>query len=749
MITKLQEDRARIREIQMKHKKDIGMEWTRLLPSDREALLRQVDPDMYPYRWGEGRFCAEYRDGYDLGTEMRRFRSWNLHPDMNLEELSQDANQFLRLLENRAKFSPAAWAAYDSIRLNLPWALGGFELLFNSHCVVLHDEGYSKMVLWEPARAHSWEIVGFPRTSLIIESQTHRMSILRGVGQLLCLTSIPPTIGKNTSDKKTLVLNKVSYEDTFSKSIGLAFGPLPKLSFASLVSISQTISNKLFDHVNFLKTDELYMRDYVEQLKVTYELFMSGRQQTLWVISDLADDVHTSWIWKWISEEANLVQGVYESSKKDVRRGAPLPEDLASALARFKMMVTHFITRLRRNLFIVKNARPGFIERSKQEISEPNRFKEDPLSWCLNQLIGDPDDHRAFDHSLLFEFLKNNLSTCTPKNRKRLDSILLRKFSCLASLHQLWAMVLVGRPRAPRENLIEFIGRPDRTDRWQQRLTFLGCNNANLEFDWVRKKLSKHLEDIEATRTPSSPDDPSNIPDPQERFWQTLEGIEKDPLMPKAGEQFSLNPEYFRGLWDEPSDQSAEVVPAIADIAKGLDLVPRSDGEATFLDNDSRFASDIAPSSDTEDSVLALSDLTVNTTETTSSTDAKLTKYLHPAPTAPTARLSPGTRVGRRVAVNKHAYDTFEKLLSGSTSAQKISWHDFLYAMGQVNFHITTGSGSLVNFTSATGSKWAGRPTIGFDKPHPPSGWSRSDVLSVGMTLKARLEITINTFILV
>lgn len=64
---------------------------------------------------------------------MRRFRSWNLHPDMNLEELSQHANQFLRLLENRAKFSPAAWAAYDSIRLNLPWALGGLDLLFNSH----------------------------------------------------------------------------------------------------------------------------------------------------------------------------------------------------------------------------------------------------------------------------------------------------------------------------------------------------------------------------------------------------------------------------------------------------------------------------------------------------------------------------------------------------------------------------------------------------------------------------------------
>lgn len=104
MITKLQEDRGCLREIQQRQKKDIGIEWIRLLPSDREALLRQVDPDMYPYRWGEARFCAEYYDGYDLGTEMRRFRSWNLHPDINLEELSQDANQFLRFWKIEPSF---------------------------------------------------------------------------------------------------------------------------------------------------------------------------------------------------------------------------------------------------------------------------------------------------------------------------------------------------------------------------------------------------------------------------------------------------------------------------------------------------------------------------------------------------------------------------------------------------------------------------------------------------------------------
>ncbi len=123
------------------------------------------------------------------------------------------------------------------------------------------------MVLWEPARARSWEIVGFPRASLIIESQTHRMSILRGVAQPLCPSSIPPTIGKNASNEKLLVLNKASYEDTFSMSIGLTFEPPPKLSLASPVSTSKTMLNKLFNHVHFLKTNQIYMRNYVEQMR--------------------------------------------------------------------------------------------------------------------------------------------------------------------------------------------------------------------------------------------------------------------------------------------------------------------------------------------------------------------------------------------------------------------------------------------------------------------------------------------------
>ena len=62
-------------------------------------------------------------------------------------------------------------------------------------------------------------------------------------------------------------LNKASYRDTFSMSIGLTFEPPPKLSLASPVSISQTMLNKLFNNVHFLKTNQIYMRNYVEQMR--------------------------------------------------------------------------------------------------------------------------------------------------------------------------------------------------------------------------------------------------------------------------------------------------------------------------------------------------------------------------------------------------------------------------------------------------------------------------------------------------
>lgn len=38
--------------------------------------------------------------------------------------------------------------------------------------------------------------------------------------------------------------------------------------------------------------------------EIIFGPFMSGRQQTLWIKSDLAEHFHTSWIWKRISEDA-------------------------------------------------------------------------------------------------------------------------------------------------------------------------------------------------------------------------------------------------------------------------------------------------------------------------------------------------------------------------------------------------------------------------------------------------------------
>ncbi|PVH83975.1 hypothetical protein DL98DRAFT_584997 [Cadophora sp. DSE1049] len=310
-------------------------------------------------------------------------------------------------------------------------------------------------------------------------------------------------------------------------------------------------------------------------------------------------------------------------------------------------------------------------------------------------------------------------------------------------------MVLVGRLRAPREDFNTFAGRPDRTNKWQQRLAFLLRHEKRLEDDWVQKQLAKHLEEFKECRTPPNPDDSISITQSQRRFWLVLKSIEKDAL-PKVGEESFLYLEYFQDLWNKPGDKSAQV-PAITEAAKGVDPMPGSDPEPTSSKCEPASPSNSLPPDEVEPSVLVLPEAAPKTNEKPSHMNdhQMYSQSLKPEPRVPSARLSPGARVGRRVAINKHAYDTFEKLLSGSKSAQKISWQAFLDAMSQVNFNITNGSGSLVNFTSAAGSKWAGQPTIGFYKPHPASGWTRAEIRSVGMTLRSRLGITINTFILV
>jgi hypothetical protein len=117
--------------------------WTAKSSSEREALLLEVDPTMYQYRWEGGQYQVECQWG-DIGSGMRNFKNFKILPYINLEALREAPAHFLNLVFNRVKCPAEGWAPYNTHKLRLPWDSGAFGILFNRNCVVAQGSKYGE-----------------------------------------------------------------------------------------------------------------------------------------------------------------------------------------------------------------------------------------------------------------------------------------------------------------------------------------------------------------------------------------------------------------------------------------------------------------------------------------------------------------------------------------------------------------------------------------------------------------------------
>lgn len=74
---------------------------------------------------------------------------------------------------------------------------------------------------------------------------------------------------------------------------------------------------------------------------------------------------------------------------------------------------------------------PLLLLRRKAVAHTEKDFKNDPLDWCLFQIVGTgtPDFTTPFDHAMLLSFLQNYLSQCPLQEKARLDDVLYHKLS--------------------------------------------------------------------------------------------------------------------------------------------------------------------------------------------------------------------------------------------------------------------------------------------------------------------------------
>ncbi|KAL3447879.1 hypothetical protein BJX65DRAFT_307556 [Aspergillus insuetus] len=78
----------------------------------------------------------------------------------------------------------------------------------------------------------------------------------------------------------------------------------------------------------------------------------------------------------------------------------------------------------------------------------------DPLDWCLVQMLGEPDNQKGFNHAMLFAMLHEHLAS-NPSERNRLDEVVYQVLSDLSTCHEMLLAVRLHRPQNKPRTLTE------------------------------------------------------------------------------------------------------------------------------------------------------------------------------------------------------------------------------------------------------------------------------------------------------
>ncbi|KAL2048418.1 hypothetical protein N7G274_000329 [Stereocaulon virgatum] len=121
------------------------------------------------------------------------------------------------------------------------------------------------------------------------------------------------------------------------------------------------------------------------------------------------------------------------------------------------------------HMMIFMNQRPGlrdkhgfvhsergavYIKRASGEMTE-EIFRNDPLDWCLAQLLGPPKAKLSFNYGLMFAMLGDHLSKARAPERARRHQTLYDQLSYYAALAEIYQVIGLHRPVCTKRSLVD------------------------------------------------------------------------------------------------------------------------------------------------------------------------------------------------------------------------------------------------------------------------------------------------------
>lgn len=467
--------------------------WKKKSRNKREALLRDIDPDLYPHQWPLVHLNKAFWNTLPpdewisaeltLSRYMRGYRNACLLPYINLEGLTENPVKSLSLLQNRTQYSPEQWAPYDNSILEKDWDMGSLALDYNSHSIILVGSAYGALTQWKIEQAHGWTSVGFPRAILILEAQAYLFSFLRSTVEQLLGSTVGYSMEIQISSFDTISkCGSTTSNGRFNHMPGAApcfldesFSAPPHFDIDSLLSIAKTREALQGDHLRFLQTHPSYARRYIE-LVMNNNLGKTLENYHKFIIALsilLIQEVVMLWSWGWIVDEVEKLKNLQSSLNESLDPLKPLSKAHDAALRSLEALLLNQIHRRSKYLGSLlpmclpdykvttgSNNHGTFSGWHREGTGSNLDFSKDKLDFCLTLLIIDNRSDCKLEAvspltpAMIFAMLEEHLVKChETKNFKelaRLNETVYTVVSSLATMYQMLEMVRLHRPRAKK-----------------------------------------------------------------------------------------------------------------------------------------------------------------------------------------------------------------------------------------------------------------------------------------------------------
>ncbi|KAK1465406.1 hypothetical protein CCUS01_07523 [Colletotrichum cuscutae] len=443
-VKALQESRKHITNRLGSHADLLMSRWRKRSQEKRRELLHKAVPELEESQWINSRYV--YSD--------EKFRYGE------------------RTVQRRRQLS-VPWL---NVEMELSWAYGYFDVEFSAECVVMSGPRYGDVVDWDAQWAHSGYTLGFPRARLLLEAQAFLMEALSRITDEFLERA--NAAGASAKTDKWRDLTSIGFRhpgetELWSPYTNPAFSRPLKLNIGYMVSMAQTRKEEAIDHLIDLQCDPAYLRRHIKGLFSNTLFRVLDTEDAAMMVARYTHTEYTRYYWwYWIEIECKHVRDLHDRFLDSTHPGQPIPPKYDRALGALELLlVNQTLERIRRFKSLMPwspgqakhyslSKRPGVplerVARGLSRDSNPNTKKaleNDPLDWCLRQMMGKPDDYKHFDHAMIFAMIDDHLVRNNRKEAARIDEFLMREMTDISALNESLISLSLNRPRKTSREL--------------------------------------------------------------------------------------------------------------------------------------------------------------------------------------------------------------------------------------------------------------------------------------------------------